>query len=392
LFRFSPAQEAIDLAAEAFPLIQPEVILTDAHPLMAPPAIFAPALPPQSSAGVPAVSLALLTGIGMVIGTAEIGARRRHKKSSPSQTASPETGASLVTVNVLSKSFGRREVLRNLSFSVLPGRAIAFWGGNGAGKSTTIKCILGLLNFSGTIEVGGLDVVRQGKQARRLLGYVPQELSFYPDWTVRRMMDFSARIKRVASSEADRLLAEVGLEAQTSKKVSELSGGMKQRLGLAVALLGNPVVLLLDEFTSNLDAEARDALITLLARQRSKGLTVLFATHRMEEVQALADEVLFMEKGQIARRCAVADLKQATVSGRMLKVTLPSGQLEQAAALLGNAGHKYSRAGENLLVEVNGHGAIAPLELLWERRIEIRELDLIHGGESAGINTLFFKS
>ncbi len=380
LFRFSPAQEAIGLAAQAFPLIQPEVVLTDDHPLMEPPVIQATPLPAEKSGGLLGVSLALLAGMAVVVGGAEV-KTRRHGKSKPPLPVSADATLPLVTVDGLSKFFGRRQVLRDLSFAIPRGRAIAFWGGNGAGKSTTIKCILGLLNFQGSIRVGGLDVVRQGKQARRLLGYVPQELSFYPDWTVQRMLDFCARIKRVDSTEAQRLLAEVGLEAQTGKKIAELSGGMKQRLGLTVALLGHPQVLLLDEFTSNLDAEAREALIALLARQRSKGLTVLFATHRMDEVEALADEVLFMDQGQIIRRCEVAEMKPAAISGRTLKMTLPAGQMEQAAALLGTAGLKYRRAGENLLVEVNGHGALAPLELLWERRIQIQEMDLIHRDE-----------
>lgn len=392
LFRFSPAQEAIGLAAQAFPLIQPEVVLTDAHPLMAPPAIQAASLPAQKSSGLLGVSLALLAGMTVVIGGAEAESRRRCRKSGPLITESPEAVLPLVAVNGLSKFFGRRQVLRNLSFSIPRGRAVAFWGGNGAGKSTTVKCILGLLNFQGSIQVGGLDVMRQGKQARRLLGYVPQELSFYPDWTVQRMLDFCARIKRVAATEAQQLLAEVGLEAQTRKKVSELSGGMKQRLGLAVALLGKPLVLLLDEFTSNLDAEARESLIALLARQRSKGLTVLFATHRMDEVEALADEVLFMDQGQIIRRCDVAEMKRAATPARTLKVTLPISQLEQAAALLGTAGLKCHRAGENLLVEVNGHGVLAPLELLWERRIQIREMDLIHHGKPTDGSGPCFKS
>lgn len=393
LFRFSPAQEAIGLAAQAFPLIQPEVVLTDPHPLMKPPVIQALPLPVEKSGGLMSVSLALFAGMAVVMGGAKVESRRRNEKSRPQRPESlsenSDAALPLVTVNGLCKSFGPRQVLRDLSFSIPRGRAVAFWGGNGAGKSTTIKCLLGLLNFQGSVQVGGLDVVRQGKQARRLLGYVPQELSFYPDWTVQRMIDFCARIKRVASAEAQRLLAEVGLEAQTGKKVAELSGGMKQRLGLAVALLGNPQVLLLDEFTSNLDAEAREALIALLARQRSKGLTVLFATHRMDEVQALADEVLFMEQGQIIRRCEVAEMKPAAIPGRTLKVTLPAGQLEQAAALLGTAGLKYRRAGENLLVEVNGHGALAPLELLWERRIQIREMDLIQRGETPDGNGPF---
>lgn len=311
LFRFSPAQEAVDLAAQAFPLIQPQVVLTDPHPLMAPPAIEAAMLPAQKSGALMGVSFGLLACMGMVVGVAGLEGRRRYGILNGKTNASKPNEPALVAVTGLHKSFGRREVLRGLTFSVPGGRAVAFWGGNGAGKSTTIKCILGLLNFQGTIQVGGLDVMRQGKQARRLLGYVPQELSFYPDWTVRRTMDFCARIKRVSSDEVQQLLDEVGLTAHSAKKVSELSGGMKQRLGLAVALLGNPPVLLLDEFTSNLDAEARDALIALLARQRSKGLTILFATHRLEEVEALADEVLVMAEGKIVRREGVEEFVES---------------------------------------------------------------------------------
>jgi nitrous oxidase accessory protein len=333
LFRFSPAQEAIDLAAQAFPLIQPEVVLTDPYPLMTPPAIHAAPLPAQKSGALLAWSLALLAGVGVVLSVAETEGRWRSKgringrpvlehgekgsiapiceaanapqaiPPSPSAIALSDGAATaLVVVSHLNKSFGRRQVLRDLTFSVSRGKAIAFWGGNGAGKSTTIKCLLGLLNFSGSIRVGGRDVIRQGKSVRALLGYVPQELSFYPDWTVRRTLAFCAQIKRVPPAEADAALAEVGLESHATQKVAELSGGMKQRLGLAAALLGQPAVLLLDEFTSNLDAEARTALLALLRRQRAKGLTVLFATHRLEEVGALADEVLVMEEGRIIRR------------------------------------------------------------------------------------------
>jgi ABC-type multidrug transport system ATPase subunit len=289
----------------------------------------------------------------------------------------------LVSVKALHKSFGRRPVLRGLDFSVPQGKAIAFWGGNGAGKSTTIKCILGLLQFQGSIQVGGLDVIREGKQARQLLGYVPQELSFYPDWTVQRTLNFCAQIKRVAAVEAGRLLAEVGLEEHTQKKVSELSGGMKQRLGLAVALLGNPMVLLLDEFTSNLDAAARDVLISLLARQRSKGLTVLFATHRMDEVRALADEVLFMEQGKITRRSAVAELTDELEEERVLKLQVATGELAQAEAIIEAAGYTYRRTPESLLVETDLREAIAPLRLVLEHHIQIQKFDLISRNENS---------
>lgn len=318
LFRFSPAQEAVDLAARAFPLIQPEVVLTDPYPLMTPPAIRAAPLPTPPTGHLLALSLALLAGIGGVIGVAEVDVCRRGGDSSPKRLVAGDHGAvavrpgaggsDVVAVNGLGKSFGRLTVLRDVSFSVPRGRAVAFWGGNGAGKSTTIKCLLGLLRFDGSIRIGGMDVGRRGREARRLLGYVPQELSFYPDWTVRRTLDFTRRVKGLPTGETERVLSEVALEAQVSRKVAELSGGMRQRLGLAAALLGDPALLLLDEFTSNLDAAAREALIRLLVRQRSTGVTILFATHRIEEVRALADEVLVLDAGRIVRRCTADDL------------------------------------------------------------------------------------
>lgn len=378
LFRFSPAQEAIDLAAQAFPLIQPQVVLTDEHPLMAPVSIDAAPLPVQKSTSLLMLSSVFLAGVAIVLGMAKADGRLRLKSPHMKSQIPNQTEPALVAVTGLTKSFGRRQVLNNLDFGIPRGRAVAFWGGNGAGKSTTIKCILGLLNFQGAIQVGGLDVVRQGKQARRLLGYVPQELSFYPDWTVKRTLHFYAQIKRVATADAQQLLAEVGLQAHATKKVSELSGGMRQRLGLAVALLGNPAVLLLDEFTSNLDAEARDALIALLAGQRSKGLTVLFATHRIEEVQALADEVLCMEHGQIIRRCDAAELKKNIGHSRLLKMTLPTGQLEQAEAHLKAGDFTYRRAGGDLIVQVNGHGNLEPVRFLWDRHVPVQDIDLIN--------------
>ncbi|MGH7996542.1 MAG: nitrous oxide reductase family maturation protein NosD, partial [Opitutaceae bacterium] len=296
LFRSSPAQEAVDLAAKAFPLIQPEVVLTDRHPLMAPPALHAAPLPAPPSGHLLALSVALLVGMGAIVGVAEIEQRRKGDRGqtrrlafAACKEASGSCGVAepaVVAVKGLTKSFGRRLVLRDVSFGVARGRAVAFWGGNGAGKSTTIKCLLGLLRFSGSIRIGEVDVARHGRQARRLLGYVPQELRFYPDWTVRRTLEFFRQVRRLPAVEAERVLSEVGMESNANRKVDELSGGMRQRLGLAAALLGDPEVLLLDEFTSNLDADAREGLIGLLARLRSAGLTILFATHRLDEVHA----------------------------------------------------------------------------------------------------------
>jgi ABC-type multidrug transport system ATPase subunit len=197
------------------------------------------------------------------------------------------------------KSFGRTRVLDGVSFSVQPGQSVALWGSNGAGKTTLIRCLLGLADFDGAIRVANLDVRKDGKSARRMIGYVPQELALYDDFRVVEAARFMARLKGADGAACDPLLADLGLAGHERKRVRELSGGLKQRLALAIALLNDPPVLILDEPTSNLDTEARAALMELLLGLKRAGKTILFISHRPEEVHGLADRVLTLEHGRV---------------------------------------------------------------------------------------------
>ncbi|HTV55018.1 MAG TPA: nitrous oxide reductase family maturation protein NosD [Terriglobia bacterium] len=297
LFRFSPSEEAIELAAAAFPLVQPDEVLTDPDPLISPAPVHAAPLTKPPARG-------LVTAAGLLLGLAGLlaallGAPTRSPEAKKVSHTMSKCSRPLLEIRSLRKNFGQTEVLRGITVTVDRGHAVALWGDNGAGKSTTIKCVVGLLDYTGAIAVAGVDAKANGKAARRLIGYVPQELRFYDDWSVRRTMAFYADLKRVARGEIPALLKEVGLEPHARKAVSALSGGMKQRLALAIALLGRPEVLLLDEFTASLDAEARAGLLDLLKQQRRKGLTVVFTTHRADEVEALADRVEMMQGGRI---------------------------------------------------------------------------------------------
>jgi ABC-2 type transport system ATP-binding protein/nitrous oxidase accessory protein len=187
---------------------------------------------------------------------------------------------------------------------------VALWGSNGAGKTTLICCMLGLLDFQGTIRVAGLDVRKQGKRVRRLLGYVPQELAFYDDFRVIEASRYMARLRGADAGACERTLDELGLLAHARKRVRELSGGMKQRLALSVALLNDPPLLVLDEPTSNLDSAGRESLMRLLLDLKEAGKSILFISHRPEEVEGLADRVLTLEFGRV-----VTDVSTETAFG-----------------------------------------------------------------------------
>lgn len=207
----------------------------------------------------------------------------------------------MIRIDAVTKRFGRAAALDRVSLELQAGDSIALWGANGAGKTTLIRCVLGLLRYEGRIEVGGHDATRHGKAARLLVGYVPQELGFHDDLRVAEAVAFFAGLKGIARPDVRGSLAAVGLDPHRGKRVRELSGGMKQRLALAIALLGDPPVLVLDEVTASLDAVGRDEFVALLKQLSGDGRTMLFASHRLEEVSILAARVAVLEHGRLVR-------------------------------------------------------------------------------------------
>jgi len=217
----------------------------------------------------------------------------------------------MLAVVAMTKRFGRFAAVDDVSFEVKRGEAVALWGPNGAGKSTLLKSLLGLLRFTGTVRIDDCDTLTDAKSARGRLGYVPQELAFYPEWSGREFLAFLAKIKRVAPERVDLSLAEVGLSAHGVKPISSLSGGMKQRLALAAALLSDPPLLVLDEITSNLDANGREGLLRVLVRLKESGKTIVFTSHRRDDLLRLADRVLVLDRGKVVRDARPADVAEA---------------------------------------------------------------------------------
>ena len=205
----------------------------------------------------------------------------------------------MIQIERLSKQYGRRVALSNVTLSLEPGEVTLLLGCNGAGKSTLLRCLLGITDFGGTIRVAGLDPIVDGPDVRALIGYMPQAGGLHQDLTVRETLEFHADVRRVPRSRTPALIADAGLDAHAESRVGDLSGGMRQRLGFAVALLSDPSILVLDEPTASLDAASREWLSSRLRHFANLGRTVIVSTHAGQELLASGDRRIHLEDGKL---------------------------------------------------------------------------------------------
>ena len=216
-----------------------------------------------------------------------------------------------VSVQNISKLFGEQKAVNDISFEANRGEIVGFLGPNGAGKSTTMKMITGYLRpDSGTIEVCGIPVKQDDVSAKQKIGYLPESNPLYYDLYVREYLEYTACIHNIIDKRkrVQDILMETGLQPESHKKIGELSKGYKQRVGLAQALIHNPEVLILDEPTSGLDPNQLREIRSLI-KSIGQDRTVIFSTHIMQEVQALCDRVLIINKGRIVADDPINELE-----------------------------------------------------------------------------------
>ncbi len=280
----------------------------------------------------------------------------------------------MIEVAHLTKCFGSTKAVDDISFTVQDGQAVTFWGANGAGKTTALRCLLNLIPFEGTVTINGLDVKDLGKEARRLVGFVPQELSFHDDMSVQETIRFYARLKKV---ERDHdfvpLLTRLQIIDLLQKRVGDLSGGMKQRLALTLALLSDPPILLLDEPTVNLDIRAREDFLLLLMELKLAGKTMVFSTHRLEEVTALADRVLLLESGRLVVDSPPHELEQRLGWRTTLHLYLSEQGIGPALQALTAHGLPVSRNGRGVRVQVAPGRKGEVLRILFDAGVEVQD-------------------
>jgi ABC-2 type transport system ATP-binding protein len=221
-----------------------------------------------------------------------------------------------ITVKNLTKIYGEQRAVNDISFSIQQGEIVGFLGPNGAGKSTTMKMITGYLEPSaGDISVSGVDVKKNPLEAKKKIGYLPESNALYYDMYVREYLGFIADVHQISNRQTaiGKVIEQVGLTPESKKKVGQLSKGYKQRVGLAAALLHDPEVLILDEPTSGLDPNQIIEIRNVI-KEQGKNKLVLFSSHILQEVEAICDRVIIINKGKIVADDQLNALQQRSAS------------------------------------------------------------------------------
>ncbi len=220
----------------------------------------------------------------------------------------------MIEVNNLTKKFNEATALNGVSFQVNEGEVFAYLGPNGAGKTTTVNILATLLTpTSGKVVVDGYDITKDGMEIRRLIGYLPEDFGLYPSLTVYENLDFAAGLYRISKSERKERIRELleffGLWEKRDVLASTLSKGMKQKVGIARAMINDPKILFLDEPTSGLDPGMAREVLKLILRLKEERKTILMTTHLLARAEQVCDSIALINKGKILRTGKVSDIK-----------------------------------------------------------------------------------
>jgi len=283
-----------------------------------------------------------------------------------------------ITVDNLTKSFGQTVALDDLSFRVEEGEVFGFLGPNGAGKSTTINIVLDFARpTAGEISVLGMDAQRYSRDIRQRTGVLPEGVELYDRLTARQHLEFAIDSKN-ADDDPEALLERVGLVDAIDRKAGGYSKGMAQRLTLAMALVGEPDLLILDEPSTGLDPNGAREMRDIVREESERGATVFFSSHIMEQVEAVCDRVGILRDGKMVAVDSVEGLRDSVEGGTTLRVTVDriDDDALQAVRSLPDVSNATVQ-GQNpptVVVAVDG-SKTAVLSALEDRGIEIRDFE-----------------
>ena len=299
----------------------------------------------------------------------------------------------MLKVNNLQKSYGDVRAVDGVSFEIAEGGVFGLLGPNGAGKTTAIHVLAQVIRpDSGAVTVEGLELSGEGSRVKGLIGFVPQELAIYHDLTARENLAMFGKLYGLGGSElrgrVDEALEMVGLVDHARRRAKTFSGGMKRRLNIACGLLHHPKLLLLDEPAVGVDPQSRNFILESIKKfNRELGITILYTSHYMEEVEQLCERAAIIDHGKIIADDTIEKLV-ARHGGGSIVITLDLDAVEAAAALAGKHGLGGATAeGKTLVLRANRPQQALPgvLEFLNNRGLKIEGLEIMR----ANLETVF---
>lgn len=300
----------------------------------------------------------------------------------------------MIHVENLSKRFGETEAVKRVTFDLVEGRIYGLLGPNGAGKTTTLSMLSGLLApDTGRILFQGEDIASRRSRYRRRLGVVPQELALYDQLSARENLRFWGGLYELKGKEltsrVETMLERVGLEQRADSPVKSFSGGMKRRLNLALGLVHDPAVLLLDEPTVGIDPQGRARILEIVQEAAAAGTAVLYTTHYLEEAEALCDRVGIIDRGALLTEGSVAELKSR--AGNRERVTIrgrfDEAQGRAAADAIGGARALSLEDGRLTLTAGEGCSAVQILSAILDGPLAVDGVTI----EPPSLQTLFLE-
>ncbi len=304
----------------------------------------------------------------------------------PSFAATPVNSAPLIEIAGLTKVYrgAQRPALDNLTLDIQRGAFFGLLGPNGAGKSTLLSVLCGLLPPThGTVRTQGLDVRTQARRIKAMLGLVPQDLALYPTLTARENLTFFGRMQGLSAARLktriDACLAIARLEEIADRRVETYSGGLKRRLNLAIGLIHEPQLLILDEPTVGIDPQSRNFIHAGLQALHRAGMTILYSTHYMEEAENLCDDIAIIDQGKILARGTVPELLRAHRAGTIvaqLENDLPDAVAQQLRALAPVRTGRFATRSFEIESDTPDAALIAVSEVLRDAHLPLVSLSL----------------
>ena len=231
----------------------------------------------------------------------------------------------MLEINNLKKYYGKIRGVEDVSLKIKSGEVYGFIGPNGAGKSTTIKAIMNLINkTSGIIKIDGKENNKDDLKLKEMIGYLPSEINLYDDLTVKEILNFHASFYKKDITKRRKELIEI-LRLDETKKIEDLSLGNLKKLGIVLALMHEPKILLLDEPTSGLDPIMQNVFYNLLLEEKKKGITILYSTHILSEVSKICDRIGFIKEGKIIEEDTVENIEKNSIT----YLTIESSEIQK---------------------------------------------------------------